>query len=281
MRYMQVLIWTLMATVIGYFSLLLLVYISQSRLMYYPVAEIYQTPSALGLDFEEVWLQSGKEHTIHGWFVPSKNARGTVLFSHGNAGNISGRLETIRILHNLDVNVLIYDYRGYGKSSGSPSEEATYEDVWAAWTFLTENKNMPADEIILMGRSLGGGVAAWLASRTDPPAGGLILESTFISAKALAAELYPIFPVRWMMKFEYPTQRYLQSISVPLLILHSPDDALIPFHHGRELFKSASEPKTFFEMKGSHGGGHVESGKAYVKALDDFFDLALIEKEKE
>lgn len=273
---MQILFWVLVSVLTGYLLLILLMYISQSGMMYHPVKEIHQTPSVLGLDFEDVRFSTKDGVTLHGWHVPAADARGTVLFSHGNAGNISGRLETIRILHGLGVNVLMYDYQGYGKSKGSPSEEATYKDVMAAWEFLTEEKNIPGSKIVLMGRSLGGGVAAWLATKTEPA--GLILESTFTSAKDLAAELYPIFPVRWLMKFEYPTQQYLQAISVPVLVLHSKHDGLIPFHHGRELYESASDPKTFFEMQGSHGGGHIESGRAYIQALDDFFDSVLTEK---
>lgn len=265
---MQLIYWTLLSIVIGYLLINLLLYAAQSSMMYHPVKDIYQTPAALGLDFEDVRFRSGDGPVISGWYVPAEGGRGTVLFSHGNAGNISGRLETLRMLNSLGLNVLMYDYRGYGKSEGSSSEENTYRDAMAAWNFLTKQKEIPANEIILMGRSLGGAVSAWLATKTEPAA--LILESTFTSAKDLAAELYPIFPVRILMKFNYPTLKYLKKISIPLLVLHSTNDGLVPFRHGKELYTAASEPKFFLEMRGEHGSSHVVTGEEYIRKLEKF-----------
>lgn len=279
MRYMQGFLWILLAIVSGYILLLVLMYLFQISLMYHPVKALPYTPSAIGLTYEEAWFSTDDSVSIHGWYIPAEQARGTILFSHGNAGNISGRLETIRMLHQLDMNVLIYDYRGYGKSEGSASEEGTYKDVLAAWKFLTEEKEIPSDSIIIMGRSLGGGVSAWLTTKTNPR--GLILESTFTSAKDLAQELYPFFPVGWLMKMEYPTQKHIQKLSIPKLILHSSDDQLIPYHHGRELYESTIEPKYFFEMQGDHGGGHVVTGSEYVEALDHFIINTLNINKKE
>lgn len=279
MKQLPSIMWVLLAIVIGYLLILLLLYLLQHSLMYHPARQLAYTPSAVGLDFEEVHFSTEDGVMVHGWYIPALEARGTVLFSHGNAGNISGRLETIRMLHQLNVNVLVYDYRGYGKSEGSPDEEGTYLDARAGWNFLTDKKNITEDEIIIMGRSLGGAVSAWLATSTKPA--GLILESTFTSAKDLAQELYPWVPVRWLMKIEYPTKRYLQNISVPKLILHSSGDHLIPFHHGRQIFESANEPKDFFEMSGDHGGGHIATGAAYVNVLDQFLSTVLMNKEKE
>lgn len=249
---------------------MLLLYLLQNSLTYHPARQIVYTPDAVGLKYEDAYFSAEDDIRLHGWFIPAANARGTVLFSHGNAGNISGRLETIRMLHGLDLNVLIYDYRGYGKSEGRPDEAGTYLDAQAAWNFLTGEKNIPESTIVIMGRSLGGAVSAWLATRVKPT--GLILESTFTSAKDLAQELYPWVPVRWLIKIEYPTKSYLQDISVPKLILHSRDDRLIPFHHGKEIFESVREPKDFFEMSGDHGGGHIVTGADYVDALDRFLD---------
>ncbi len=276
---MQVIYWTLLSIVIGYLLINLLLYVSQSSMMYHPVKDIYQTPAALGLDFEDVRFKSGDGPFISGWFVPANGAKGTVLFSHGNAGNISGRLETLRILNSLDLNVLMYDYRGYGESEGSSTEETTYHDAMAAWNFLTNQKEIPANEIILMGRSLGGAVSAWLATKTEPAA--LILESTFTSAKDLAAELYPIFPVRLLMKFDYPTLQYLRKTSVPLLVSHSTNDGLVPFHHGKELYNAAQEPKSFLEMRGEHGSSHVVTGKEYIIALEKFVNSVFSKKVKQ
>lgn len=279
MRIMQIISWALLLLVGGYILLNFLLYISQSSMMYHPFKDIYQTPQALGLSYEEVRFRSGDGPVIAGWYVPAKSAKGTVLFSHGNAGNISGRLETLRILHTLDLNVLMYDYRGYGNSEGSSTEETTYLDAMAAWDFLTNQKEIPASEIILMGRSLGGAVSAWLAANTKPAA--LILESTFTSAKDLAAELYPIFPVRMLMKFDYPTLKYLRTISVPLLVSHSTNDGLVPFHHGKELFNAAGEPKSFLKMRGEHGSSHVVTGEEYIRELDTFVNSVYSKKIKQ
>lgn len=273
---MQVLLWILVSVAVGYIFICLLMYIFQSGMMYYPVKDIYQTPAALGLEFEEVAFESQNGSEITGWYVPANAPRGTVLFSHGNAGNISGRLETLRILNSLNLNVLIYDYQGYGNSKGSSSEETTYQDAMAAWRFLNVNKQIPPSEIILMGRSLGGAISAWLATKTEPAA--LILESTFTSAKDLAAEIYPIFPVRLLMKFEYPTAEYVEKISIPILITHSTEDQLVPYHHGRELYEIASQPKSFFKMSGNHGNSHIVTGKEYVRALKDFVNLKVLTK---
>lgn len=273
---MQTWSWILLLVIAGYLLICLLLYLFQSGMMYHPVKEIYQTPAALGLEFEEVAFNSQNGSEITGWYVPAKEAKATVLFSHGNAGNISGRLETLRILNSLNLNVLIYDYQGYGNSEGKSSEETTYQDAMAAWDFLNQNKQIPAAEIILMGRSLGGAVSAWLATKTKPAA--LILESTFTSAEELAAELYPIFPVRLLMKFDYPTAEYLKEISTPLLVAHSKEDQLVPYHHGKELYEITSQPKTFLEMIGDHGSSHVVTGEDYISAIENFVNSVVSPK---
>jgi fermentation-respiration switch protein FrsA (DUF1100 family) len=269
-------IWILSSVAIGYLAILLLLYLFQNALLYHPVAHIAYTPAAIGLKYEDVTVDSEDGVRIHGWFVPVSEARGTVLFSHGNAGNISGRLETIRILNKLKMNVLIFDYRGYGKSEGQPTEKGIYQDVLACWNFLVQQKNIPNEKIILMGRSLGGSVSAWLARQTAPAA--LILESTFTSAADLAQELYPWVPVRWLMHSEYPTADHLQQLSLPVLVLHSREDQLIPFHHGKELYERANDPKYFYEMDGDHGESHIVTGDGYVETLDQFFSEVITEK---
>lgn len=268
LKFMQTLLWIL-GTLIGlYLFLLVLLYAFQNSMMYHPSEQIYQTPGAIQLEYEDVYFKSGNGDELHGWFIPATPSRATILLSHGNAGNISDRLETLRILNNLNLNVLIYDYSGYGKSEGSPSEQTTYDNVLGAWSFLTDERKISSNSIILMGRSLGGPVAAWLATQHEPA--GLILESTFTSAVNLGTEIYPFLPVRLMMKFTYPTADYLRKNSAPVLIMHSMDDQLVPFHHGKELYENANPPKTFVEMNGAHGNAHVFTGQEYVNALDEF-----------
>lgn len=268
-------IWIIAALLAGYGVILLLMYTAQSRLIYFPTSTVPYTPEDFGMEYETVYLTTEDSVQLHGWFVPHLEARGTVLFQHGNAGNISGRLETIQLLYRLRLNVFIYDYRGYGISEGNPSEEGTYRDAMAGWNYLIDEREIPADRIILMGRSLGGAVTAWLASNVQPA--GVILESTFTSVPDLGAEVYPIFPVRWLSRFEYDNSRFVKNIEAPLLIAHSRQDDLIPFSHGEQLFRLANEPKRFLEMKGSHNDGFLETGKQYRNTLEEFFGKVLEE----
>jgi pimeloyl-ACP methyl ester carboxylesterase len=256
--------------VLGYVAILVLIYFMQSHLVYHPYSAITSTPADLGYEFEDVEIRTDDGLKLHGWFVPEENADITVLFFHGNAGNISGRLETLRLLHQLGLNVLIFDYRGYGRSQGRPTEEGTYRDAAATWKYLTEHKNISEDEIIVMGRSLGGSVAAWLASRRNPAA--VILESTFTSAADLGSEIYPWLPVRWLISFKYETRDYIKQISAPIFVVHSRDDKVVPFHHGETLFNETGEPRQFLELRGSHGSGFLETGARYQNALKDFLN---------
>jgi len=265
--------WILVVIAIGYMAIVFLVYLFQHKLIYYPSRSIYYTPSDAGLNYRDIELKTKDNLALHAWYVPNDSARATVIFCHGNAGNISGRLETIRTLHRLGLNVLIFDYRGYGKSEGRPSEKGTYRDAEAAWEYVTKNLEIPANRIILMGRSLGGPVAARVAATRDPAA--LILESTFTSAADLATEIYPWLPVRRLIRYRYDTQAMLDRVNCPVLVAHSRDDRLIPFHHGRDLFKRAREPREFLEMEGSHGGGFSETGRPYIEALDRFLTKSL------
>lgn len=270
MRILTMGLWILTVLLVAYGLILLLMYVIQSRLIYYPASQLPYTPADISLEYEDIFFTTEDSVQLNGWFVPHDDARGTILFQHGNAGNISGRLATILLIHKLRLNVLIYDYRGYGKSEGNPTEEGTYRDARAAWNYLTKERAIQPGQIILMGRSLGGAVAAWLATKVQP--GGVILESTFTSAADLGAELYPLFPVRWIIHFNYTTINSLKKIDVPLLIVHSKEDDLVPFSHGKKLFEAANEPKIFLEIQGNHGNGFLETGERYVQALDRFID---------
>jgi len=263
----------ILGLILGLIYLLLLsfVYFFQDQMYYFPSNVISRTPSVVGLNFDEVFFRTKDGLKLHGWWIPADSetaASKTILFCHGNAGNISDRIETVQLLHQLGLNVWIFDYRGYGKSQGKPSQKGTYKDAKAAWNYLVDIRKLNSTDIIIMGRSLGGAVAAWLANRVQPSA--VILESTFTSASDLAAELYPYFPVRWMVKYRYPTLKYVKKITVPKFFAHSRDDEVIPFHHGLKLYEAAGEPKTFIELEGSHGNGFMQTGQRYKKALNSF-----------
>ena len=165
----------------------------------------------------------------------------------------------------------LIDYRGYGQSEGTPSEEGTYHDAAGAWRYLTEQRGIAPDRIVIAGRSLGGAVAAWLAERHSPRA--LVLESTFTSVPDLASELYPWLPVRWLARFQYNTAARLPSVQSPVLILHSRADEIIPFGHGQRLWQAANEPKVLVEIQGAHNEGYTLSEREYAAALRRFLDI--------
>lgn len=247
-------------------------YFSQPSLVYYPEIgrEIVATPRQAGLDYEDVKLATTDGVALHGWFVPSAQSRGTVLFLHGNAGNISHRLDFLRMFHRLGYNTLIIDYRGYGNSAGEPSEQGTYLDAEAAWRYLSESRKIPSDTIVLFGESLGGAVAAWLAVRHEPAA--LVIASGFTSVPDLAAKFYPYLPVRRLSRFSYDTREYLRSVAAPVFIAHSPDDEIIPYRHGRALYDAAQPPKQFLELSGGHNEGFIFVRESWVQALGEFLN---------
>lgn len=242
--------------------------IFQSRLVFFPSRKIIATPGAVGLEYEDVYFKSTDGLKLHGWFIPADNPSGTLLFCHGNAGNISGRIESVSLFHNLGLSVFIFDYRGYGKSQGKPSEKGTYLDAEAAWDYLTTLRKINSEKIIVFGRSLGGAVAAWVAR--EQTCGGAIIESAFTSIKDIGSELYPYLPVRLLSRFEYATEEYIRGAKCPVLIVHSRDDEMMPFNHGRRLFEAVSEPKEFLEISGSHNDGFLVSGEKYTTGINSF-----------
>jgi uncharacterized protein len=253
-----------------YLVLVLLVFWWQSRLIYFPGIgrEIVIEPDQAGLDYESIEISTADQQTLHGWFVPAAEDKGTVLFFHGNAGNISHRLDYLSMFNQLGYNTLIFDYRGYGQSSGKPSESGTYQDAEAAWHYLTEVKgNVPAS-IVLFGESLGGAVAAWLASREKP--GMLVLASVFTSVPDLASQIYPFLPVRQIARFDYDTLEYLRSVTCPVFVAHSPQDEIVPFTHGQDLFQIAPEPKQFLTLQGGHNDGFIYMREAWIMAMEGF-----------
>ncbi|RME85589.1 MAG: alpha/beta hydrolase, partial [Planctomycetota bacterium] len=197
-----------------------------------------------------------------------------VLFCHGNAGNLTHRWESIQFFLKLNMDILIFDYRGYGKSKGSPTEKGTYLDGERAWEYLIQS-GYSREDILVFGRSLGGGVATYLAEKYHPKA--LVLESTFTSLMDRAKELYPFFPVSYLLKVEYPNLKRLKNIQCPILIIHSQDDEVIPYHHGQRLLEAAREPKSFLEIRGGHNDGDHLSQETYLKEwqklLDTYFPI--------
>ncbi len=266
----------LLVVFITWCGIALYLYFSQSRLLYYPELPsrtIEATPAALGLPFENVQLQAADGTRLHAWFVPATTSRGTLLFSHGNAGNIGHRLDSIRQFHSLGLDVLIYDYRGFGESEGKPTEAGTYLDAKAAWDYLLEERRIAPQQIIIFGRSLGAAVAAELASQY--PSAGVILESAFTSVPDMAASIYPWLPVRLLSRYQYNNLEKIARITSPLLLVHSRGDEIVPYDQGERLFAQANEPKQFLELSGGHNDGNHVSQDIYMETLQQFLEEIL------
>ncbi len=253
-----------------YVGLAIFLFFTQSRLIYFPTREIVSSPDQIGLSYKSVSFKAPDGVKLSGWFIPADSPRGVVIFCHGNAGNISHRLESIEILHRLRLSTFIFDYRGYGMSEGTPSEEGSYLDVRGAWNYLIEYERLAPSDIILFGRSLGGAVAAWLAGQHTPKA--LIIESTFTSAPDLAGELYFYLPVKLLCRYKYNALAAIKEVQCPVLIVHSQEDEIVPFRHGRMLFDAANEPRFFLEISGSHNEGFITSSSVYLNGLKAFLD---------
>ena len=251
-----------------YFGMLILLFLMQSRLVYFPSKEIVCTPADIRLKFEDITMKTFDGFNLNAWFIPANSPTGTVLFCHGNGGNISYSLDVVETLNKFNLNVLLFDYRGYGKSEGSPTENGTYTDADTAYRWLIKDKNIPESSIIVMGRSLGAAIAANLAKNHNPRI--LILESGFSSTADVAAKQYPIFPVRLLCRYKYKTADYVKDIKCPLLVVHSPDDEIVPYSNGIKIFSSGKEPKEFLEIRGSHNEGYSDSGDTYTNGLKDF-----------
>ncbi|MBN2328427.1 MAG: alpha/beta hydrolase [Candidatus Omnitrophica bacterium] len=233
-----------------------------------PSKTFYGTPRVVDLDYEDVYFETEDGIRLNGWHVPCENPAAAMLFCHGNGGNISYRTESLRQYHSLNLNVFIFDYRGYGKSRGRLTEEGTYRDAAAAYRWLVEkNPDLP---VIIFGRSLGANIAVDLAARVE--AAGLIYESGFNSTLAIGREIFPYLPVRWIVKYHYDALGKIQNVRMPILVIHSRDDEIVPFHHGKKLFDAAPPPKRFFEIHGGHNDGFIASEEIYLKELQLFID---------
>ncbi len=263
-------VWALLISLVGaYLALGVVLFLFQGRLVYFPEKKMVGTPHDIQLSYDAIYFKTEDQVELFGWYVPAPNARGTILFCHGNAGNISNRLDYLEIFHRLGLSTFIFDYRGYGLSSGTPSERGTYLDSEAAWDYLVSKRGIPPNHIIVYGESLGGAVAARLAARYEP--GALILASTFTSLPDLGAELYPLFPVRLLSRFKYNTLESIRQVKCPTLVIHSPDDEIIPYRQGSEIFNALlTTTGEMLTIKGDHNSGFVVSGEVYTQGIERF-----------
>jgi len=253
----------------------------ERRSLYMPIYDHYAHPGTYGMPYEDVPFTTSDGVELHGWYIdgslpdtlapvindpplPStdslhsgKHGPPVVLFFHGNAGNISHRIQKLRIFRGMRASVFIFDYRGYGKSRGKPSERGTYLDGLAAVDYLERVKKIPRENIVYFGHSLGCAVAVETALRKPP--GGLILSSPFTSTAAMGKIVFPFLPVDWLVTYRYDNLRKIGGLAAPLLVMHSEADDIIPYSMGEELFAAAPEPKTFVKTLGDHNEGFLET----------------------
>ena len=243
----------------------------QRSFLYRPVRDVLYDPSDINLAFEKLSLKTEDGLKIAAWYVPADKARYTVLMCHGNGGNLAHRLDTINLLNEMNLNCMVFDYRGYGSSQGKPTEAGTYLDAQAAWNWLTNNKQIPADKIIIFGRSLGGSIAGYLAMNNNPLS--LVVESAFTSYVDMGKMFYPYLPVKHFAKFKYPTVEYVSKVKCPALFIHSRGDELVPFEFGLKLYDAAHEPKEFVEIYGCHNDGFLFSGDTYKQGWQQWLEF--------
>lgn len=251
----------------------------QGRLLFYPTSDLIATPSDWGLAYTDVDLTSSDGVRLHGWFIPAAAdqatdapPRRTLLFLHGNAGNISHRRDSLLIFHRLGLDVLIISYRGYGRSTGHPSEDGLYADADAAWRWLVDTHGTDPASIVIFGRSLGAAVAAQLAATR--PAGevpaALIAESGFADLTSLARTLFPGLAHVLPLRYRFDAADWISQVQSPVLVLHSPEDEIIPYQQGRRLYEAAPEPRQFVVLRGDHNHGFLQSQPSYERALARF-----------
>ncbi len=253
---------------LGYLGICLLMFLLQEKLIFFPGPPPKGNPADGGLDYSDVHVITRDGVAIHGWWIPQEDAQGAVLVAHGNAGNIEQRLGLARAFRSMGYSVLLFDYRGYGNSTGSPSEDGVYLDAEAAYDYLVQEKKHAPSQIVLYGESLGGAVAIELALRRDCLA--VITESAFTSLPDVAAHHYPWLPARWLARARFDNATKLPRIDCPYLVIHGPDDEIVPFTHSETLFELANEPKARIDIHGGHNDGGFQIDRARRKQVEAF-----------
>lgn len=263
---------TIVVTVVGLYVLFAaLVYFGQNRLVFLPSRTIDVTPDQVGLAYDDIAIDVTADAKIQAWYfraAPENHAGRTVLFCHGNAGNISHRLQTVRFFLDLSADVLLFDYRGYGRSDGTPTEDNVYADALAAYRWLTAERAVAPENVFLFGRSMGGAVAVDLASRVR--CGGVIIESTFTSAVDMGRRLYPFMPIRLLARISFDSQSKISRLTCPVLVAHSPQDEIVPYEMGRALYEAADSRKHFVDLEGGHNDLTSLDNDLYRNALEEF-----------
>jgi fermentation-respiration switch protein FrsA (DUF1100 family) len=246
----------------------------QRKMIFFPTSTLTYTPADVGLHYEDVQIPISDHVTLHGWMVPYAGAETTLLFFHGNAGNIGDRVENVKRLHDIGLQVFIFDYRGYGQSGGKPSERGLYEDAQAAYAHLTSRDDVNPERIAIFGRSLGGAVAVDLSSRVH--CWRLILESTFSSAGDMAAHMIPFLPMGRLITERFESNSKIDKVRAPLLQFHGTQDEIVPYKLGEKLFQAAPEPKEFVPIRGAtHNDTYLVGGRPYFEKIRQFLSESM------
>ena len=271
-RVPSILLWTIVVLVVSYALLGMMTRttdILDRYFIFFPDRTVNRDPSDRGLDFEDVYFTTSDGVQLNGWLVPGRNDT-TLLWLHGNAGNIANRVDNIAEIHDvLGVNVFIIDYRGYGRSEGTPTERGTYLDAVAALEYLSSREDVDPERLVLFGRSL---IAAELASQTSIH--GVILEAPITSIQAMAKHAYPFLPgIGSLVRTRYDTLSKVAGIGAPVMVLHGDQDDIAPYDMGVAVFEAISSPKRFYRIKGAgHNDTYVMGGIPYYRALGEFLD---------
>lgn len=244
-------------------------------LLYHPErAAPDMNPGAYGAAYEEFRLDAPDGVRLHGWRLPGDAPAGrrrALLVFHGNAGNLATAVHRLILYSRLGCDVYMIDYHGYGASDGAASERNLYMDAEAVWNHLVRDRGLRAEEIVVMGYSLGGAVAAYLAERENGAA-GLILESTFTRLSDVAGDLFPMLPCRLILGNAFNTSERLSSLAMPLLVMHGQGDELVPYKYGRSIFESYRGPKRFLRIGDDHNLGYLANGDLYAETIGSFLD---------
>lgn len=247
----------------------------ENIIIFYPDKALDDSPSNWNLPYRDIQFLTPDGQKLHGWFFPVSAKSPVLLFCHGNAGNVSHRIENIKFLVKRDISVFIFDYRGYGQSSGRPSEKGVYIDGIAAYDYLTEIEKISPDRILVFGRSLGGSVAIEVALQRSVKC--LIIESTFTSTKDMAKTIFPFFVVSPFLPHNYNNIFKIADVSVPKLIIHGKNDKIVPFTMGKRLFAQATGQKTFLLLDGAkHNDTYIIGGKDYFEAISNFISYHVL-----
>jgi len=263
--------WPYILSLIVIFIVLSVVFYTKIENFYvfFPQTDLEITPDDLHLNYRDVYLNSLDGEKLHGWFFPTDASHPVIMISHGNACNISHMLDYANILTKKNLQVFLFDYRGYGRSTGAPSEKGVYMDAQAAYDYLVNKERIVADNIILFGQSLGAATAIDVAIKNHIRS--IIIEGAFTSTKDMSKTMFPMNIVSFILPSNYNNLKKIAQITVPKLIIHGEDDEIVPFSMGKRLFEASMDPKYFYAIKAAaHNDTFIVGGKKYFEDLAYF-----------